>query len=630
MKKIFNILLLAAATLGIASSCSDVPLPYDINADNSTSFGKKLPYKNASLSTFDTYDLKGHAAWSKGSNYTQATGYQDWDGTGSKSNVEVESYLISPALNLTCESGKVRLSFDETIRYSNNVSGWANNHKIYISKDYDGNTLHFEDATWDELKDFAPQASPYSDWTLYTSGYVNIPEDYVNHDSVYVAFYFYAPASGSTTWELENFLIEEGDASTITKPENAGTKQNPLSVETAKTAAGQKTYVTGYIVGYVNGTKLEEGATFAVAESDETELLLADSKDCTDPTQVFPVQLPVGELRTVLNPSNPQNIGAKVTVYGSLETYFGVTGMKSTSWARINDTEVGVDPDAAPIPAGEAKGTGTKEDPFNAQAAINYTSKLAADTNSEPVYIEGIVCDEPNIDTGSYGNATFHISDDGTANNQFYIFRTFDVNGAKFTDANKIKKGDKVVIYGPVVNYKGNTPETVANKASIVSINGVSEGGSTEEDDKPSAGSSEGLEINGTTVTLTNTTATPGSETISIDLSKLGYENAAAVVNVPLADGTVIVFEAGTNSNAPKYYTATNGVRVYANNIITFNGKSPIAKVVMECDEYSGTKYVGNETATISADGNKLVYVNASESAGTQLRVKTITITYAK
>lgn len=630
MKKIFNILLIAAATLGIASSCSDVPLPYDINADNSTSFGKKLPYKNASLNTFDTYDLKGYAAWSKGSNYTQATGYQDWNGTGSKSNVEVESYLISPALNLTCESGKVRLSFDQTIRYSNNVKEWANNHKIYISNNYDGNTLHFEDATWEEIKNFAPQASPYSDWTLYNSGYITIPEDYVNHDSVYVAFYFYAPASGSTTWELENFLIEEGDGGTVTKPEIEGSKNNPLSVEKAKNAVGQKTYVTGYIVGYVNGTKLEEGATFAVAESDETELLLADSKDCTDPTQVFPVQLPVGELRSVLNPSNPQNIGAKVTVYGSLETYFGVPGMKSTSWACINDTEVGVDPDAAPIPEGESKGTGTQNDPFNAQAAIKYASALAADTNSEPVYIEGIVCDEPNIDT-NYGNATFHISDDGTQNNQFYVFRCFDFNSQKFTDAKKFKKGDKVVIYGPVVNYKGNTPETVANKAYLVSINGTNEGGNnSDNNDQPTGGSSEGISIDGTTVTLTNLGTTEGEESITIDLASLGYENSTTVTDVELKDGTVINFAAGTNSNPPKFYSATNGVRVYANNIITFNGKSKIAKVVMNCDSYNGVDYVGNTTAKISAEGNKFIYINASESAGTQLRVKTITITYAK
>lgn len=498
MKKIFNILLIAAATLGLASSCADVPMPYNINSGEAT-FGKKLPYKNASLSSFTSYDLKGYSAWSMGSNYTQATGYQAWNGD-SKSNVEVESYLISPALNTTCTSGKVRISFDQTIRYTNNVSGWAKNHKVYISKNYDGNSVNFEDATWSELE-YVPVASPYSDWTLYTSGYINVPEEFVNHDSVYVAFYFYAPATASTTWELENFLIEEGEA--------------------------------------------------------------------------------------------------------------------------INNN--GQTPEVTPS-TGELKGNGTLESPYNVNAILKYTKELPDDTNSDNVYFEGIICDAPNIDTG-YGNATFHISDDGTENNQFYIFRTFDINGNKFTDKNKLKKGDKVVIYGPVVNYKGNTPETAASKTYLISINGKTEGTTPQEPtiDEPS----EGLTIEGTTVTLANVGTTPSSESITIDLATLGYENAEDVTNITLSDGTSIIFDKGTNANAPKYYTATKGVRVYANNTITFEGKSKIANVVMTCDSYNGIDYVGNTTATISSNRNTLIYTNASSTAGTQLRVKTIKITYA-
>ena len=134
MKKIFNILLLAATALGFTTSCSDVPAPYDIYANGNASYGKTLPYKSASLNTgWTTHTITADEPWSQGSSYTQATGYQDWDGTGSKVNHEVESYLISPALNLKCESGKVKFNFDQTIRYTNNVSGWANNHKIYIS-----------------------------------------------------------------------------------------------------------------------------------------------------------------------------------------------------------------------------------------------------------------------------------------------------------------------------------------------------------------------------------------------------------------------------------------------------------------------------------------------------------------
>lgn len=635
MKKIFNILLIAAATLGIASSCSDVPMPYDINKGDANSFGKKLPYKTASLSSFSIYNSMEYAAWSQGSSYTQATGYQAWDG-GEKFNKEVESYLISPALNTTCESGKVRISFDHTLRYTNNVSGWKDYHKIYMSKDFDGIAANYKNAHWTQLN-YTPAASTYSDWTLYSSGYINVPEEFVNCDSVYVAFYFYAPASASTTWELENFLIEEGEATnTPDEPIQSdimGSKESPISVAKAQKSLGNSGYVTGYIVGYIDGTKLEEGATFGAATASETELLLADAADCKDVTLCIPVQLPAGDLRSALNPSIASNIGKKIIVYGSFENYFGTTGIKGTSWASMDNKTYGKDPEAQDTPAAEAKGTGTETDPFNVSAVIAYTEKLGADVNSaNEVYFEGIVCNEPSIDTGQYGNATFKISDDGTDSNSFYIFRTFDLGGAKFTDGNKVKKGDKVVIVGNVVNYKGNTPETVASKSHLYSINGKKAEAGEGGNDNPSTptGSSEGLSIKDKTVTLTNSAATAGSESITIDFSTLGYSNAAEMGTVTLEDGTTIVFDAGSNSNAPKYYDATKGARVYANNIITFNGKKAIATIVMECDEYNGTKYVGNATATIAVDGNKLVYTNASETAGTQLRVKTITITYAK
>lgn len=615
-------------------------MPYDIN-QGGTSFGKKLPYKNASLSTFSTYDLKDHAAWSKGSSYTQATGYQAWDGSSTKSNVEVESYLISPALNTTCESGKVRISFDHTLRYTNNVSGWKDYHRIYMSKDYDGISNNFNEATWTQLN-YIPAASTYSDWTLYSSGYINVPEEFVNCDSVYVAFYFYAPASASTTWELENFLIEEGDASENpsgddpeTPAEGAGTKDSPLNVAAAKNAAGKTGYVTGYIVGYIDGTKLEEGAKFEAAAADETELLLADAADCKDATICLPVQLPVGDLRTALNPSKSENIGKKVTLYGSFETYFGTTGMKATSWASMEGKEYGKDPEAPEVPAAEAKGDGTQAKPYNCSGVIKYINTLGADTNSpNEVYIEGIICDDPNIDTGSYGNATFHISDDGTANNSFYIFRTFDLGNAKFTDANKIKKGDKVVIVGNVVNYKGNTPETVASKSHLYSINGETGSNNPSEPTDTPSGSSEGVTIDNANkmVTLSNPAVEIGTKSVTLDMSNFEKNNGDEMKEIS-NEGVTIKFDKGSNSNAPKYYDATKGARIYGDNSLTIIGESTIAKVEFACDApyTSGSdKFdsTGNPTATVAFDGKTVIYSNVGGKQ--QLRVKTITITYAK
>ena len=46
----------------------------------------------------------------------------------------------------------------------------------------------------------------------------------------------------------------------------------------------------------------------------------------------------------------------------------------------------------------------------------------------------------------------------------------------KWVEGNtQIKVGDEVIIHGKITNYKGNTPETAANKAYIYSLNGVTE-----------------------------------------------------------------------------------------------------------------------------------------------------------
>ena len=63
-----------------------------------------------------------------------------------------------------------------------NAAELAANHKVLVSKDYDGDVAL---ATWKELN-FKPKASPYSDWTLYGSGDIEIPAEYQNCDNVHV------------------------------------------------------------------------------------------------------------------------------------------------------------------------------------------------------------------------------------------------------------------------------------------------------------------------------------------------------------------------------------------------------------------------------------------------------------
>ncbi len=232
MKK-FSILI--AALLGLTlTACEDVPAPYEVifNDDTNPDFeGAILPYTSANLSAgFEIYtpsDYPSIASWSTGSSYVQITGFVDADGDGTKEYNYTQSWLISPAL-YTATTESLVLNFDYTIRYANsmNAAELAANHKVLVSKDYDGDVAL---ATWKELN-FKPKASPYSDWTLYGSGDIEIPAEYQNCDNVHVAFYYQVTdLKKVSTWELQNLMIYAGiPEETPDEPVDTGeTKEMP-------------------------------------------------------------------------------------------------------------------------------------------------------------------------------------------------------------------------------------------------------------------------------------------------------------------------------------------------------------------------------------------------------------------
>lgn len=276
---------------------------------------------------------------------------------------------------------------------------------------------------------------------------------------------------------------------------------------------------------------------------------------------------------------------------------------------------------------GEAKGSGTLDDPFNPVAANNYASSLAADAKSDKdVYIKGKISSIKEKFGTQYGNASFYISEDGKAENEFYVFRTLYLGNVKYTEGDNIKVGDEVIICGKVTNYKGNTPETAANESYIYSLNSAGGGGGGETTGNVTK------TVDGNIVTLVVADTAEGDK-ITVDLSAQGWESGKAVdpATITLSDGTKITFAKGEGSNTPAFYEATKGVRVYAKNTITISGKA-VAKVVMTCDSYNGTAYTGNSTLYASASGTTFVICNEHSEAkgGDQLRVQTIEITYAK
>ena len=135
--------------------------------------------------------------------------------------------------------------------------------------------------------------------------------------------------------------------------------------------------------------------------------------------------------------------------------------------------------------APQPSGTGTLDDPYNALGAVDAVKDLTWTSNTDyestdDVYVKGKISRIANNGTytagGTYGNASFYISEDGNAVNEFYCFRVLYLGNKKFeAGQTDIEVGDEVVIYGKLMNYKGNTPETVGNEAYLYSLNGVTE-----------------------------------------------------------------------------------------------------------------------------------------------------------
>ena len=179
----------------------------------------------------------------------------------------------------------------------------------------------------------------------------------------------------------------------------------------------------------------------------------------------------------------------EVIIYGTIYNYKGNTpetvGKGASFVYSLNGVNRG-GVDSGNTGDGTAKGTGTLEDPYNpagaaaAVANLTWTDKDNYD-KTEPVYIKGKISKVSTTfeGSGTYGNASFTIVDETDGTGSFEVYQTYYLGNRQWkTGDTEIKVDDIVIVYGPIMNYKGNTPETVGKGASyIYSLNGVTDGG---------------------------------------------------------------------------------------------------------------------------------------------------------
>ncbi len=231
-------------------------------------------------------------------------------------------------------------------------------------------------------------------------------------------------------------------------------------------------------------------------------------------------------------------IGDNVIVCGNVVNYKGTTpetvANKSYVYKLNDETSTG----GGGGTSGQPSGDGTLNNPYNPTAANQLASALTWTSNTEyqksdDVYVKGKICKIANNGTynesGVNGNATFFISEDGKEESeQFQCYRILYLGNKKFASGDTdIKVGDDVVIYGKLMNYRGNTPETVQNEAYLYSLNGSTEGGG--------GGDTPGGDTPGgdTPVTLTN----PGFETWTEGLPT-GWKSACTASSATLEQST--------------------------------------------------------------------------------------------
>lgn len=405
------------------------------------------------------------------------------------------------------------------------------------------------------------------------------------------------------------------------QPTGTGTAADPFNVAGVVKyideggSAETEVYVKGKVVSVVQGS----------FDANYGSLKYYISEDGTPTNQFYVYNGYAGPNRTKFSGEDALKQGDEVVICGKVDSYNGTKEFLVGNYiVSLNGVGGTTTPDTP------TTGKGSESNPYTVAEAI---AAIKAGAPTSEVYVTGIVSDVYYY-SDQYKSLSYYISDDGKSKDM-QVYSGKGLNGADFTSKDDLKVGQKVTIKGIIkaFNKNGTDIMEVDKNSTIVKIEGEGTGGDTPKPDTPDTPSAgEGVSIDGTTVTLTNSKATAG-ESVTLNFADQGFENAQEIKTVTLPDGTTVTFDANGNKNTPKFYTATKGVRVYANSILKFEGIKDIAKIVMQCDSYNGTKYVGNETATITFSGKTATYTNiftGTTGGGVQLRVQTIEIFYAK
>ena len=384
-------------------------------------------------------------------------------------------------------------------------------------------------------------------------------------------------------------------------------------------------YIKGFITSITDEFSVQHGTA---------SFVMSDTQNGTNKFTFW--RCPYLGNKKFVNGDTQIKVGDKVIVYGKVVNYKGNTPETVQGAAflySLNGVTAGGN---SQEPVGEAKGSGTLEDPFNAAAAIAYAKSVGEKESDKEVYIKGKVSSIAEQYGTEYGNGSFSLSDDGEPAGEFYVHRALYLGNQRYTTGNLLKLKDEVIVCGKVYNYKGNTPETVQAKAYLYSLNGKTEVESGGQEEGGQGGEEEGGEVSGNAITV-----------VYGDLGLSEQLNGA----ITLSDGTTLTFSQEEGKSAPIYHAGSKIIRMYANNSITIKSDKKIASVIFNYDTYNGTAYKGNNEMYGEAGGKritpakddktvtfngvndttlKVVNLLSGEGGGVQFRCTGVIINYAE
>ena len=284
---------------------------------------------------------------------------------------------------------------------------------------------------------------------------------------------------------------------------------------------------------------------------------------------------------------------------GTLEVaYTANTGAERS--ATVTVSAPGCEDVILTITQAEFSEKGTLEHPYTVSEALEMIAAMDPGAEgSYDVFLTGILTGEAGIDTG-FGNATFNLTEDGKADSPaIKVFRAKDYDNAAFTDENKIKDGDELLLVGRLQRYVKDEVETPEfSKGHIVLINGM---------DK------EEYESSAVSIQAENITGVP-AEGVTDATFEVAFTNADGWTPAVTPDGEIVT-AASLEGTTVTYSVAANegALREGSITISLTNSDQEITKVVKVSQD-------GAKVATTVAEILEMIPSTATSSNKAQFK----------